>query len=180
VQPLFYDDQDLQDRLRAGGRSIFLAGPTARGVQRTAWRARAMELLDGHGYDGFVVIPEPRDGTLDGGMDRIFDHGTSPGPGMKARSYNVLRWETCGIEHSSLVLFWMPFTIAGEDDPASLPGFTTRSEVAREVARAPGRVVLGMPAKVLSGSHVRYHAHAAGLRVWETLEETVAAAVAPR
>ena len=112
-------------------------------------------------------------------MARIFDHGRSPVPGMKARSYNVLRWETCGIERSSRVLFWMPFVVAAEDDPASLPGFTTRAEVSREITRAPARVVLGMPAGALSGSHIRYHAHASGVRVWETLEETVAAAAHP-
>jgi hypothetical protein len=176
VRPLFYDDQDLEAQLQAGGRTIFLAGPTARGVARTPWRARAMERLDG--VDGLVVIPEPRDGTLDGIMARLFDHGQSPVPGMKAQSYNVLRWETCGIERSALVLFWMPFVIAAADDPASLPGFTTRAEVSREIERAPQRVVLGMPAGALAGSHIRYHAHAAGVRVWETLEETVAAAVA--
>jgi hypothetical protein len=153
VRSLFYDDDDLEERLRAGGRSIFLAGPTARGVPRTPWRARAMELLGGNGYDGLVVIPEPRDAAREGEMARIFDRGESPVPGMRAQSYNVLRWETCGIERSGLVLFWMPFTLAGADDPASLPGFTTRAEVGRELARAPQRVVLGMPETALSGSH---------------------------
>jgi hypothetical protein len=175
---LFYDDQDLDERLRDGGRSLFLAGPTARGVARTPWRARALDLLARHGYEGRIVIPEPRDGTFDAHMRRIFDHGESPAPGMRASSYNVLRWETTGIERTTRVLFWMPFVIAGADDPASLPGFTTRAEVSRELARAPGRVVLGMPPGALAGSHIRYHAHAAGMRVWETLEETVAAAAA--
>ena len=111
-------------------------------------------------------------------MSRIFDHGRSPAPGMKPSSYNVLRWETTGIEKTTRVVFWMPFALAAVDDPASLPGFTTRAEVGREVTRAPQRVVLGMPPGALSGSHIRYHAHAAGVRVWETLEETMAASVA--
>ena len=33
------------------------------------------------------------------------------------------------------------------------------------------------PKNVLSSSHIRYHAHAAGLKIHRTLEETVAAAV---
>ena len=93
-------------------------------------------------------------------------------------TYNILRWETAGIERSSVVLFWMPFFIAAEDDPASLPGFTTRAEVSRELARAPERIVLGMPGGALSSGHIRYHAHLRGVRIHETLEQTVAAALA--
>jgi hypothetical protein len=39
-------------------------------------------------------------------------------------------------------------------------------------------VVLGIPAGALSSSHIRFHAHHAGLRVHESLEDTVAAALA--
>jgi hypothetical protein len=97
---------------------------------------------------------------------------------MRPVSHGVLRWETAGIEHASVVLFWMPFRIAGEDDPASLPGFTTRAEVSRELARDPARVVLGMPPGALSGGHIRFHAHRAGVPIAGTLEETLAAALA--
>jgi hypothetical protein len=72
----------------------------------------------------------------------------------------------------------MPFVIAAADDPASLPGFTTRAEVSRELARDPRRVVLGMPRGALSGGHIRFHAHRAGVAVATTLEDTLAAALA--
>lgn len=178
MRTLFYDDQDLEPRLAGAPRSIFLAGPTARGVPRTAWRARALTLLAGLGYDGLVVLPEFQDGRFAERAPGVFDRGECPAPNLKRQSFHVLRWETTGIEHVRTVLFWMPFTILGEDDPASLPGFTTRAEVSRELARDPARLVLGMPRGALAGGHIRYHAHAAGVPVHETLEETVAAAAA--
>ena len=172
MRTLFYDDV-LDGRPIAD--SIFLAGPTARGV-RTAWRLEALELLALRGFAGTVVIPEFREARFDDAAPVRFGEPASPVAGMRATSFNILAWETTGIESVSVVLFWMPFAIAGEHDPASLPGFTTRAEVSRELARDPSRIVLGMPAGALSGSHIRYHAHRANVRVWATLAETVDAA----
>ena len=48
-----------------------------------------------------------------------------------------------------------------------------------ETARAPHRLVLGMPTEgVVSGGHIRYHAHQHGVTIHDSLEATVAAAVA--
>jgi hypothetical protein len=96
---------------------------------------------------------------------------------MSVTSYNILGWETTGIEASSHVLFWMPFVVKAAKNPESLPGFTTSAEVAREVARDPRRVTVGMPRNAVSGGHIRFHAARAGLTMWESLEDTVAAAV---
>jgi hypothetical protein len=63
-------------------------------------------------------------------------------------------------------------------DHGPLPGYTTRAEVSRELARDPARLVLGMPPEAQADGHIRYHAHAAGVRIHESLEETVHAAVA--
>jgi hypothetical protein len=112
-------------------------------------------------------------------IEREFAGGDAcPAPGMRAVSYNILDWETTGIEHATCVLFWMPFAIAADDDPDSLPGFTTRAEVSRELARAPGRIVLGMPRGALSSGHIRYHAHRGGVPIHDTLAATVDAALA--
>jgi len=178
MRTFFYDDRPLEDHLAETSRSIFLAGPTARGVPRTPWRQRVLELLASQGYDGAVVIPEFRDEPFEQAAPRVFGHHGSPVPGMRAVSYDILHWETTGIERSSVVLFWMPFHIAAQDDPASLPGFTTRAEVSRELVRAPHRIVLGMPRGAFSSGHIRYHAHRGGVRIWERLEDTVAAALA--
>ena len=174
---LFYDDQDLEVRLLAAPASIFLAGPTARGVRRTPWRAEALELLSRRGYSGAAVLPELRDGLFTESAPRAFGYGHSAVPHLKTMSYNILRWETTGIEQSTLVLFWMPFTIGAEEDPTSLPGFTTRAEVSRELQRAPSRVILGMPPGGFSTGHIRYHAHLAGVPIYDSLETTVDAAL---
>ena len=173
MRTLFYDDS--LDGL--GSPSLFLAGPTARGVPRTPWRARALELLAQAGFAGDVLVPEFRE-PRDDSVERVFGKGTSPVPGMSVTSFNILTWETAGIERSQRVLFWMPFEVREQTDPRSLPGFTTRAEVGRELARAPGRVTLGMPKGAVSGGHIRFHAARAEVRVWLTLEDTVAAALA--
>jgi hypothetical protein len=177
VRAIFYDDP-LPESLAGAHPSIFLAGPTASGIQRTPWRAQALTLLEARGYSGVVILPEFRSTLFADTAPRVFGVGTSVVPHMRTTSYNILRWETAGIELATVVLFWMPFQMAEEGDPASLPGFTTRAEVSREMARAPERSVLGMPPGALSSSHIRYHAHQHGLRIHDTLEDTVAEAAA--
>jgi hypothetical protein len=172
---VFYDDA-IEEGLAGVRPSIFLAGPTAGGIQRTPWRARALELLEALAFEGVVILPEFRDTPFAEAAPRVFGGGASEVPGMKTTSYNILRWETTGIEQATVALFWMPFHLATEGDPASLPGFTTRAEVSRELARSPRRIVLGMPPGAMSSAHIRYHAHLAGHRIWETLEETIAEA----
>jgi hypothetical protein len=175
VRALFYDDQAL---VAPVPNSIFLAGPTARGVLRTPWRQAALDALAARNFDGTVILPEFRAGLFDEQAPAVFGQGTSPVPGMRVTSYNILTWETAGIEHARVALFWMPFQIADEADPRSLPGFTTRAEVARELQRGPRRLALGMPPGALSGSHIRYHAHHAGVVIAETLDATIARALA--
>src|SRR5690242_6619723 len=142
MRALFYDDELGSQPIRA---SLFLAGPTSRGVRRTGWRAFALDWLERHRFEGTVLVPEFRDGLFEEMAPRVLGKAQSPVPGMRAVSHEVLTWETAGIEQSTVVVFWMPFCLAREDDPASLPGFTTRAEVARETARDASRIVLGMP-----------------------------------
>jgi hypothetical protein len=169
----FYDDV-LDDA--SCPQSIFLAGPTAQAV-RTAWRQDAVALLDARGFAGTVIIPEFRDGRFEEHVERRFGSPASTVPGMRAASCNILKWETTGIESATIVLFWMPFALAAQGSAASLPGFTTRAEVSRELARDPSRIVLGMPPVAISGGHIRFHAHHAGVAIAETLEATVDAAL---
>lgn len=177
MQALFYDDSPLESRLATATSSIFLAGPTARGVSRTPWRHDAMTILERRGFSGAVVVPEFRSSSFSEGAPIHFGDITSPVPQMRGISYGILRWETCGIERSTVALFWMPFQIGAEDDPGSLPGFTTRAEVSRELAREPRRIVLGMPHGALSSSHIRYHAFQRGVVIHDSLEATVDAAL---
>ena len=174
MRTVFYDDLLDGEPI---ARSVFLAGPTARGVLRTAWRATALAWFEARHFTGTVLLPEFRSGLFDQNAPTRFGDHQSLTPGMRGTSQGVLTWETTGIEQSTAVLFWMPFHVAAEDDPASLPGFTTRAEVSRELVRDPSRLVLGMPAGALSSSHIRFHAHRAGVPIASTLEETLAKAL---
>ncbi len=162
MRTVFYDDPPL-----APHPSIFLAGPTSRDG-RTAWRIAALAQLARAGFAGAVLVPEFRDRAFADAAPYHFAGASCSVPEMRAVSYNVLAWETTGIESATVVLFWMPFHIADAADPASLPGFTTRAEVSRELVRAPHRIVLGMPAGALSSAHIRYHAHHAGVPILPT------------
>jgi hypothetical protein len=173
MKSLYYDDA-VEPPIP---HSIFLAGPTARGV-RTAWRVDVLAMLEARGFEGTVILPEFRDGTFAKMVPERFGAPPSPVPGMRATSFNILAWETTGIEHATVVLFWMPFAIGPESSPDSLPGFTTRAEVSREIARDPTRIVLGMPSSAVSGGHIRYHAFRAGVPIAASLAETVDAALA--
>jgi hypothetical protein len=177
VQTIFYDDQPLDSLLAEAPSSIFLAGPTARGP-RTPWRREAMAILEQRGFSGAVVIPEFRSARFEEGVPGRFGLAESRVPHMRGASHAILEWETCGIERSTVAMFWMPFRIGAEDDPDSLPGFTTRAEVSRELVRAPHRIVLGMPPGALSSSHIRYHAFHGGVKIHSTLEDTVEEALA--
>ena len=174
----FYDDAILREALPA---SLFLAGPTAARVKRTPWRKEALEWLEAKGFGGTVVIPEFRDAFFDERSRIVFGTEVEAAraiPGMRNVSQNILTWETAGIENVSVVLFWMPFALeAKASDPASLPGFTTRAEVSRELIRDPSRIVLGMPAESLSSAHIRFHAHHAGVTIASTLIETLEGAL---
>lgn len=178
MQTLFYDDHPLDVLLAEAPRSIFLAGPTSHRALRTPWRGEALSLLERRGFSGAVVVPEFRSAPFAEVVADRFGRGESPVPHMRGTSYEIVDWETCGIERTTAVLFWMPFRIGLEEDPDSLPGFTTRAEVSRELARAPHRIALGMPLGALSGSHIRYHAFRGGVQIHEILEETVDAALA--
>ena len=130
-------------------------------------------MLGDRGFAGTAIIPEFCDRLFHEAAAVHFAGDVCPVPGMSPVSYNVLDWETRGIELATCVLFWMPFAMAAEETPEFLPGFTTRAEVSRELVRTPHRIVLGMPGGALSGAHIRYHAHRGGVPIHETLSETI-------
>ena len=180
ISTIFYDDPSPKASLP---RSIFLAGPTCRSG-RTAWREEALAILAARGFTGTVILPEFRDGKFADRVPTRFAGSPSPVPGMRDTSYHTLVWETNGIEHAHVVLYWMPFGHeANADDASSLLGLTTRAEVSREIARPRRRLlperfaVLGMPPNALSASHIRFHAHQDGWKIESSLTATVDAAL---
>ena len=180
ISTIFYEDASPRHSLP---QSIFLAGPTCR-LGRTAWREEALAILAAKQFTGTVIIPEFRDGRFAERVPARFAGPPNPVPGMRDTSYHILVWETNGIEHAHVVLYWMPFGHeANADDASSLLGLTTRAEVSREIARPRRRllperfVVLGMPPNAMSASHIRFHAHQAGWKIESSLAATVDAAI---
>lgn len=84
--------------------SIFLAGPTPREDGVTSWREEALQILEKKGFEGYVFVPEPRDGEWCSDYDGQID------------------WEQRYLEAATVIIFWIP------RDLDSLPGFTTNIE----------------------------------------------------
>lgn len=166
----YYDDPAIAP----GTASVFLAGPTAR-EGPTPWRAEALRLVEAGYPEATVVVPEFRDLPFKEARGPRFDDGQKPAvPHMSRASERILEWETAGIDGCRVLLVWMPFS-------EELPGRTTRSEVARAIARVGGeevhRIVLGIPPGTDATGHIRYHASRAGVEILPTLEQCVARVV---
>lgn len=132
--------------------AIFLAGPTPRRADVPSWRPAALRCLEAQGFDGVVLIPEP-------------EHG-----GWRADYDQQVEWEQRGLELADRVLFWVP------RDMATLPGLTTNVEFGQWIDS--GKVVLGFPPGAPSCRYLRWRAEHAHAPVLDTLEATVAAAIA--
>ncbi len=85
-------------------KSIFLAGPTTRSSEITAWRLEALEILKQLNYDGVVYIPEHinmRNGE---------------------NYFRLREWELLAMNSAKTIVFWVP------RDKENLLGLTTNVE----------------------------------------------------
>lgn len=99
--------------------SIFLAGPTPRGGDKSAsWRPEAMRLLGEAGFKGVVFNPEPR-GEFHG------DYA------------DQIEWEQEKRAAADLILFWVP------REMPDMPAFTTNVEFGEDYKS--GKVLYGRP-----------------------------------
>lgn len=111
-------------------KSIFLAGPSPRGLEDLDWRPKALEILEQIGYDGAVFVPLPRNGDWSHGYD------------------GQVEWEHLHLNMADIVVFWVP------RDKQNLPALTTNVEYG--VFFDSGKAVLGYPPEAQS---MRYLAH---------------------
>jgi Nucleoside 2-deoxyribosyltransferase like len=137
--------------------AVFLAGPTPRDPAVPSWRPDAVELLRrrwleaGHGRL-VVFVPESAGGGFDGGW------------------VEQVEWEDACLNASDVIAFWVP------RDMATLPGLTTNVEWGRW--ESSGKVVLGTPPNAPSTRYLRYYAAKVGAPTADTLDDTMAAALA--
>jgi 8-oxo-dGTP pyrophosphatase MutT (NUDIX family) len=147
---LVYSDEKLP-----GGfsKSIFLAGPSPRDPAVGSWRVQAVAELALAGYDGAVLIPEPRGGFADG-----VDYDTQIG------------WETEALAMADAIVFWIP------RDLEVLPGFTTNVEFGRWAGS--GKAVLGAPAGAPKNRYLFEMAKRLGVATYDNLGDALAAGLA--
>lgn len=136
-------------------RSVFLAGPTARQGEIPSWRKEAVRLFAKAGWDGAIFIPEPRPGTS---WPEKFQHDP------------VVDWEVTGLNRADCDLFWVPRS------EGVLPGFTTNIEWGNFFMS--GRAVLGCPPAAVRMNYMKYRGAQFHVPFAETLEETIANAIA--
>lgn len=134
--------------------SVFLAGPTPRGVDVASWRPAALDLIDRQ-WSGpgvlVVFVPEPRDG----GRWSDYEHQRL--------------WELRWLRVADQVVFWVP------RDLATLPGLTTNDEWGW--LKDSGRAVFGAPDDAVKVRYQREYAADHGVPSAATLEDTLRIAI---
>ncbi len=101
---------------------IFLVGPSPREAGVPSWRPEAIRILKHLGFDGLVLVPEPKDGNW---PEHFLDQ---------------VEWEYEGLQAASTlgcIAAWVP------RDLETMPGFTTNVEFGLYVGC--GRFVYGRP-----------------------------------
>lgn len=148
--------------------SVFLLGPTARGDVRTPWRQRVIDRFANANVS--IIIPEflGPDPAGRSFQQRWDDGKQSIISGMRRSTQRVLDWETSWIDGATITLAWC-------DMCDETPGKTTRSEVGRatalhEAGVSRGLLIYGIPPWADTTGHIRYHAHLAGIRVYDSLD----------
>lgn len=111
-------------------KTLFLAGPTARGNRPTAWRQEALQILKDIGFDGHVFIPEAEGGKWNGDTD----------------AQNA--WEHAALTRADAIVFWVI------RDLDTMPGFTTNIEFGQWMRS--GKIVLGIPEGAPATSYMRW------------------------
>ncbi len=110
-----YSDQEvIKD-----GKSIFLAGPTPRGLDISSWRDDACKILEKIGFDGVVYVPE---------------YSTWK---PKEDYVNQAMWERDALTNATVIAFWIPRQLP------DMPAFTTNVEFGYWLHS--GKVVYGRP-----------------------------------
>ncbi len=162
---IVYAQEPLPDRVV---KTIFLAGPTPRTANVRSWRPEALRMLANRGYDGTVFCPE----------DRAID-------GMHGDYDAQIAWERDAMERADCIVFWVPRDLtvtravapdASAEEAIRFPAFTTNVEWGRW--EDSGKVVLGFPPDAPNTRYLAAYADRYGVPRADTLEGTIAHALA--
>lgn len=123
---------NLEENIDITKNTIFLAGPTSRNDCSNSWRKKAVEYLENKGFDGNVIIPEPR--------DNIFNKDTF-------NKFNQIEWERKWLHYSNIILFWV-------DRREDLPGLTTNIEFGEWFKS--DKIFAGFPPESCRNDYIKY------------------------
>jgi len=136
-----------------GNPSVFLAGPTPKDENTLSWRPEAVNILEGLGFEGYVYVPEPKEGHM----------GKWPG------YEDQCEWEQVHLDNATCVLFWVP------RDMTSMLALTTNVEFGL-YARS-GKVVLGYPPGAPHNRYMTFCANKWDIPLYSTLRSTLTGAI---
>lgn len=121
---IIFSDQEIPKKIQ---KSMFLAGPSPRGVDKDEWRHNAIEILKQYNYTGTVFIPIPS----------AYFYGEKSL--SECHDYiDQLSWEVECRSIADKLVFWVPRDIKG-----GFPGFTTNVEFGEDLNT--GRMMYGRP-----------------------------------
>ena len=149
---IVYADEEMPESFT---KSLFLAGPTPRRrKEQESWRQDAIKILEDIGFDGIVLIPEPKNVKEDYNYE------------------NQVKWEEKYLNVADCIVFWVPRDLTPDSTGYPLMGALT-TNVEWGAWASSGKVVLGYPDDADKMSYLKYYADKYKVQVGETLTETL-------
>jgi len=130
-------------------KSIFLAGPTPRNDEDLSWRKLALTILDNMGFNGVVMVPEPKTGI--NFKDLVEGDGYA----------KQIEWEEECLNAADKILFWVPRVMEG------MPGVTTAEEYGEW--KHSNKCVFGAPKEAEKVRYSQYYAKKLGIPMYNNL-----------
>lgn len=147
---VIYAGEPLPAKMR---KAVFLAGPSPRDEETKSWRPEALKLLEEAGFDGYVFVPEARDGARPDFIPQM-------------------QWELDAMNSSDVIIFWIA------RDMAKMPALTTNNEFGIWSILDPARVYLGAPPEAPHTSYQFKFAEKHNIPSFRDLSKLVQAVVA--
>jgi len=140
-----YAQEDIKSDLPC----LFLAGPSPRSNEVVSWRKEAIQYLESIDFDGYIFIPEPRNGVYP--KDYIAQ----------------IEWEEQCLNVSDCILFWIPRNLT------DMHGLTTNDEWGYWKCKAPEKLVLGFPKETVKVKYQEYYAKKLNIPISNDLRDSL-------
>ena len=142
---LIYNNDDINFDITKN--TIFLAGPTSRINCHDSWRKNASKYLEEFGFNGNIIIPEPKNCIVSNNIDKN----------------TQIEFERQYLSMSNIILFWIP------RNNSELIGLTTNIEFGEWYNS--NKVVVGFPDDSIKNDYIKYIIDENNLDFYNNLEE---------